>query len=283
MKTSHKSLPAGRQGFIVPLLLILVALFFIGGGSYAYLQTKPDTQPAVVNSATQATSTARVSNTSRDFPVATNILPNPDLSGIIRSDYDNNEDRYQKALIRKVYDTLTEYEKALLDRIKSSPKMKILFRNHGYGDNGVPSEMWLKYYDKETVVFTLPSENGSRYFHIYNINTLDKISLATAASSFRAESNNYIIFPMRRGDRNSDASIDADEYLLYYKKGARDFQVVPNSLLVKPETYLSSDGPDEGFYSDILINDSTKMLTARIFNQKILENIQKKTVQIKLP
>ena len=44
----------------MPLLLILVAIFFIGGGSYAYLQTKPDIQPAVVDSNVQVASMTRV-------------------------------------------------------------------------------------------------------------------------------------------------------------------------------------------------------------------------------
>ncbi len=55
------------KGFIiVPLLLILIAIFFIGGGSYAYLQTKPDTQPTTANSDVQATS--------QQLPIAATIL-----------------------------------------------------------------------------------------------------------------------------------------------------------------------------------------------------------------
>lgn len=51
-----------QKGFVVPLLLILTAIFFIGGGSYAYLQAKQNNQPAVIGLDIQATSTIKTSN-----------------------------------------------------------------------------------------------------------------------------------------------------------------------------------------------------------------------------
>jgi hypothetical protein len=51
-----------QKGFIVPLLLALIATLLIGGGAYVYVQNNQTNQPAVVTPTTQATSTAQSSD-----------------------------------------------------------------------------------------------------------------------------------------------------------------------------------------------------------------------------
>jgi hypothetical protein len=63
MKNSHK-------GFILPLLLIIIALAFVGGGAYVYLQNKQSGQPETVSPVTQ-TATTSVAQTS-DLKTYTN-------------------------------------------------------------------------------------------------------------------------------------------------------------------------------------------------------------------
>lgn len=224
------------------------------------------------------------SNLGKDLPVAANILPDPDLSSVQRSNFGHLEDSYQEALMHKLFTTRTEYENLLAERIRTSPTMKTMFRNHGYGDDTPKymTELRLKYYDKETVMFSFPSENGSRYFYVYDIHTLDKISKVTTASLYTAESKNYIIFVISRGD---DINPDSAEHLLFYKKGARDFQKVPNSDLIEPETYGAGSLSD-GLFSNITIDDSTGMLTASVFNENEFTREhpqQKRITQFKLP
>lgn len=52
-----------RKGFIVPLLLTLVAILLVGGGVYVYVQDKQANQPIVVTQPAQTTSTAQTSTT----------------------------------------------------------------------------------------------------------------------------------------------------------------------------------------------------------------------------
>lgn len=44
-----------QKGFIVPLLLVIIALLLVGGGVYVYTQQKQNSQPAVVDQTTQTT------------------------------------------------------------------------------------------------------------------------------------------------------------------------------------------------------------------------------------
>lgn len=47
-----------QQGFIAPLLLVLIALLLIGGGAYVYVHNRQANQSASVDQTTQATSTS---------------------------------------------------------------------------------------------------------------------------------------------------------------------------------------------------------------------------------
>ncbi|MFA6414489.1 MAG: hypothetical protein WC217_01985 [Candidatus Paceibacterota bacterium] len=52
-----------QRGFIVPLLLIFVAILLVGGGAYVYLQQKQDASPSISESpVAQASSTAQTSD-----------------------------------------------------------------------------------------------------------------------------------------------------------------------------------------------------------------------------
>ncbi|MDO8551931.1 MAG: hypothetical protein Q7S01_00190 [bacterium] len=53
-----KAMPIGRQGFISPLLLALIAILVLGGGAYVYVHNKKQGNQPVASS-TQATSTAQ--------------------------------------------------------------------------------------------------------------------------------------------------------------------------------------------------------------------------------
>jgi hypothetical protein len=57
MKTTQKAVPTGRQGFVTPLLLAIIAILLIGGGAYVYVQNKQSKQAEVATpSATTVTS-----------------------------------------------------------------------------------------------------------------------------------------------------------------------------------------------------------------------------------
>ena len=53
-----------QRGFIVPFLLVIIALLIVGGGAYVYTQNKKGNQPVVESPTTQTTSTTQVSNQS---------------------------------------------------------------------------------------------------------------------------------------------------------------------------------------------------------------------------
>lgn len=85
-----------QKGFIVPLLLVIIALLFAGGGTYVYTQQKQSNEPIIGNQTTQITQpttpvspTPFTNNTSNDMaqcpinnfsvndspPVITSITP----------------------------------------------------------------------------------------------------------------------------------------------------------------------------------------------------------------
>ncbi len=51
-----------QKGFIMPVILILVALLVIGGGAYMYTQNKQGNQPEAVSQTTDTTSTVQTAN-----------------------------------------------------------------------------------------------------------------------------------------------------------------------------------------------------------------------------
>lgn len=49
-----------QKGFVVPLLLALIALVFIGGGTYVYVQNKQANQPVIATSSAQTSNSQTV-------------------------------------------------------------------------------------------------------------------------------------------------------------------------------------------------------------------------------
>lgn len=234
------------KGFIVPLLLILIALFFIGGGSYAYLQTKQNNQPAVVDSNVQTTSTTKTTPAPQQLPIAANILPN------IHSP--------------------TDYEKSLVSRISSlySPENSYI----------------IKYYDDKTVVFyTLSSKGTLSIFDIKNLKALSTPVLDAAFDPAVVESNSYMIGIGSVPAPDGNLGIVAGD-IIFYKKGATDFQIVPNSTLPVSETYAAKWLGETAYAYDLTFDESTKILTASVFKQnpdQEAPNTKVRTVQFVLP
>ncbi len=235
-----QSMKTLQRGFIVPLILILVAIFFIGGGSYAYLQTK-------------------------QLPVAAHILLDASDQG---------------------YNDRTDYEKVLIQKIKSLPEMK----NLGYDDPGSPSSLEnylinLKYYDEKTVVFNIPFQNhSSLVIFIYDINTLKQLNRTDLPSIANYnESENYIVLAVPK-EKFPAHVITTKEFLLFYKKGALNFQMVPDSVLSEPETY-ESWCRDSVCTHEIAIDDLAKVVTADVFKNNFQATgfPRDRTVHFKLP
>ena len=229
-----------NKGFIVPLLLLLIAIFFIGGGSYAYLQTK-------------------------QLPVAAHILLDASDQG---------------------YNDRTDYEKVLIQKIKSLPEMK----NLGYDDPGSTLSLEnylinLKYYDEKTVVFNIPFQNNSGLaIFIYDINTLKQLNQTNLPSIANYdESENYIVLAVPK-EKFPAYAITTKEFLLFYKKGALNFQIVPDSVLSEPETY-ESWCRDSVCTHEIAIDDLAKMVTADVFKNNFQATgfPRDRTMRFKLP
>jgi hypothetical protein len=236
-----------QKGFIAPLLLILIAVLLVGGGTYAYVHTKQENRPAVVSQANQAMSI-------KPRPVAASIL------------LDNTYNR-----------NLTDYERALTDRMSSMV--------------GSDAQTTLKFYDNKTVLFSF-SAAEDRYLDIYNIDTLEKIDkgdLVLFGNNY-IESSSYIIVASI-GPLTPNAT-SWDEYFAFYKKGATDFQIIPNSILpystsTPPgsETYEKAPGGMGTSIYDFTFDELTKTFTASVFKRTNVNasNIKIRTVKFVLP
>jgi len=139
---------------------------------------------------------------------------------------------------------LTEYEKALVARAQLSLSV-MNGGSYGY----VPE---LKFYDNKTAVFCTPDGKDGCYLDIYDINTLAKINEGGSLGLSDVESGGYIIAVYDSGIR-------------FYKKGASNFQSVPNSSLdSKKETYTKQAGMGGGA-TDVTFDEPTRTITASVF------------------
>lgn len=247
------------KGFI-NLIIAIIIILLIGGGIYVYKEqmSQPVTENNVQHYSDLATTTLTIPtlDVSNQLPISLNILPD-------------------------TYDTLTEYEKTLINKIKSSSVLA-----NSYLKGVTPK---LKFYDNKTVVFSLPVKKDIAILYIYDINTLENINVDNLEINLINKYNNYTetsdyiiaIGSINYGpyDTNNDRDI-----LLFYKKGEMHFQTVPNSQLIKTETYFKDCVSADSCVTDFTFNEPTKTITASVFEIKEnLPNVKIRTMKFVLP
>ena len=228
-----------RKGFIVPLLLALIALIFIGGG--VYMHQKQENQLAVITSATQSTSTTQLQDSSDKILLGERgYYRNLSIEekGILES---NNND-----WVRKSNDELKKYG---LD-----PTL--------YADESLVTSAFLKYYDSTKILVGRFSIKGTP--HLYLVDRKDWKVIGENIDSLwtgggYVESNGYAI------------SVGTDS-IFYYKVGDSTISSVPNSSeLAEGETYQESPGMGGGNYT-IAFDEPTKTLTVTVYHGDLYGN-----------
>ena len=157
------------------------------------------------------------------------------------------------------YNELIEEKKAVVDRFVERYKEPYqTFLRMYNGDSVLAKSIYkIKYLDNNTTAITVPSEKIGIYFDIYDTKTLERIStLPFTFTGGQVETKRYIV----------DIS---DLGIIYYKKGSRDFIVVPNSSLSesKTETYGETSGMG-GDDTDFSFDEVTKTVTASVFKRE---------------
>ncbi|MHB0865961.1 MAG: hypothetical protein ACYC1Y_03645 [Minisyncoccota bacterium] len=152
------------------------------------------------------------------------------------------------------YVNLTSYEKTLVDRfVNKYPSIySNLLAAYNNDEMQSKSQIKLKYYDNETIALVVPNGKAGGNLSIYAAKDLQELNKKQAVLFGNyTESNSHII-------------VASDAGFIFYKKGATDFQIVPNSSLnPKNETYMK-EGGFGGVY-DFTFNEPTKTLTASTF------------------
>lgn len=235
MKTS-------QQGFIVPLVLILVALFFIGGGSYAYLQTKQNNQVVNAGSDVQAIPESQAGE-----------------GQILLGD-------------RAMYENLSAEEKRMVDKYYETTSK---WHDEESRKMFPPSTCVLKYYDPEQILIACDKGKDALQFFLVDKNTseLKKDSGFLFFYGEYLESKNYlisvgesIIYYYRVGDTNiklvpGSKLIDADAGETYNKGSVARYPLGFTAAFVEPTKMLTvsvykadrgvDNPPDGKFYQKI--------------------------------
>ncbi len=235
-----------QRGFISPLLLALIAALLLGGGVYVYAHNKQANQ-SVVDASVQATSTAQTESIqSGQLPTAPHILSN-------------------------TYSDLTEYENALVKKMSAI--------------GGPDNAYILKWYDDKTAVFIVaPPKDGGASMDIYDIKTLKRInSINFQAFGNYVETNGYMVADVF--EPMTPSATTSMEHFIFYKKGATDFQIVPNSSLSTSETYAKGSAGMGSENFDVIFDEPTKTITASIFRRVKASDVNTKlrTVKFVLP
>lgn len=163
----------------------------------------------------------------------------------------------ENILPNTTYNNLTEYEKTLVQRyLKKYPEFST---GIAYDTPGEKPEdhLMVKYYDEKTALLGEVGFKGMT-LSIYDINTLEKISKNVFYRNY-VDFKEYIFHV-------------SNDNISYYKKGATDFYLIPNSSLVsKKETYISTSGAS-GEEGDIIFDEITKTLTVSVFDPAFTNN-----------
>jgi|GEM_PF-4177149 hypothetical protein len=215
-------------------------------GGGAYVYINKQANQSVVNASMQATSTAQ-----------TESLPSEQLPTASHFLLNTNSN-------------LTEYENALIKKMSAI--------------GGPDNAYILKWYDDKTAVFIIaPPKGGGASMDIYDIKTLKRISTLNFLE-FGIESSSYIIATGLVSAGPTDTV--GEEDLIFYKKGATDFQVVPNSTLLVSETYSAGIGGMGSSIYHFTFDEPTKTLSTSVFkrfNGSASENTKIRTVKFVLP
>jgi len=136
---------------------------------------------------------------------------------------------YEKSLVQKYLQANPNFVASYMDYWKKDPEMK---------PNPNPAEeVFLKYYDDSTMVVGVISCKDSCFYplEIYDINSMQKISTKPFVTAGGHENEDYIV--------SLFSDYETKEYLMYYKKGDRDFNILPKSEVdSKKETYVEAGG-----------------------------------------
>lgn len=232
-----------QKGFIMPLLLAIIAILLVGGGAYVYTQKKQIKQSGVASSTSQVTSTAQ-----------TTPVPQ-DNSGKILLGYSSS------------YENLSPEEKAIVDEYNTY----VVRRNNPALENVDPSQfpyderslsyLSLKYYDPTKILITRANVKGVATLNLIGRKDWKEIGENIGSlwmGGGYVESNGYAI------------SVGNDG-IFYYKAGDSTISSVPNSKLGSGETYEESSGMGGGNYT-IAFDEPKKTLTVTVYHGDLYGN-----------
>mgnify|MGYP003501130442 CR=1 FL=1 len=152
------------------------------------------------------------------------------------------------------YEKLSKNEKNIIDQYteKHQAMYQYLLESSNKNIIEAKSKIRIKYYDNDTVALIVPSDKVGFYLDVYNMQTLEKKSTVPMTLFGNSlEVKNYTI-------------VINDAVIIYYKNGADDIMIIPNSELnSKIETYVKL-GDFVSIY-DFSFNEETKKLTASVF------------------
>lgn len=173
----------------------------------------------------------------RKLPVAESILPSPGY-GV------------------SMYASSTEYEKGLVHGyLQAYPAYVQAIESDSPGIEP-ESRVNIRYYDERTALI---ETQGSKLC-IYDVRTFEQIG----------DSNDCLRSPQNYF-RDYIFETQSKE-ILYYKKGALSFKLLPEAELRAPnETYAAVDGAG-GLGGDVAFNESTKELEIGVFDSRYTDN-----------
>lgn len=141
------------------------------------------------------------------------------------------------------------------------------------------------YHDDKTVAFVVAVPAGkSPVLTIADIHTLKTINTRNIYMWDSIESTNYIIGVGADYVIGVGIIGDGKVGLKYYKSGASDVEMIPNSTLPASETYIKANGGMGSSYYDLTFDESTKTLTASVFKANSGDPNKKiRTIKFVLP
>jgi hypothetical protein len=122
------------------------------------------------------------------------------------------------------------------------------------------------YHDNKTIAFVVAVPAGkSPILTIVDAHTLKQINTRFVYMWDAIQSTNYIIGVGADYVMGIGVTGDGGIGLKYYKKGAFDVEMIPDSVLPASETYVKEDGGMGSSNYDLIFDEATKILTASVF------------------
>lgn len=238
-----------QRGFIMPLLLALIAILLVGGGAYVYTQNKQTSQPAVIDQTPQTTSTAQTPSSQTAGPLT--IKP---LTPVVEMDQPSMA--YKNSIIPiQLGEMSVEVRQQLNDAIKKSDSE---IKSRSVGNLDYLFSILYTNSDKSFVLYVMTATGtscivpGEEGFYCDNaklkiLNTKDNsINLLTNnfGSVYLSEKNNLIIvlsaskyeifnlnkpYSLIKSTPTGFSSLSMNEYTISYNKETSNL-VIENIL-----------------------------------------------------